>query len=63
MRKIIAGGDRHQNMGAMKMKHLKKEVQIMWTELENTYNLELITKLENQLKEKKSLLLDNFEQN
>jgi len=39
-------------MGQKKFLRLKKEVQEMWAQLEHSYNIELINKLEDELKDK-----------
>ena len=38
--------------GQKKFLRLKQEVQEMWAQLEHSYNIELITKLEDELKDK-----------
>lgn len=39
-------------MGQKKFLRIKQEVQEMWNQLEHSYNIELINKLEDDLKDK-----------
>lgn len=43
-------------MGQKKFLRIKQEVQEMWAQLEHSYNIELITKLEDELKDKANRL-------
>jgi len=42
--------------GQNKFQHLKKEIADMWNQLEHSYNIEMITNMENDLKDKSNLL-------
>ena len=54
---------RNQNIAASKkVSTLKKQVEGMWNELENTYNLQGVTELENDIKAKKKSLLTLYEE-
>ena len=48
--------DHQLKVGQKKFSHLKKEVEDLWAQLENSYNVEHITKLENEHKDKTQVL-------
>lgn len=48
--------DQKIRVGQKKFKQLKTEVQAMWQQLEHSYNIELINKLEDNLKDKNNRL-------
>lgn len=48
--------DQKIRVGQKKFKQLKTEVQTMWQQLEHSYNIELINKLEDDLKDKTNKL-------
>ena len=43
-----------------KIQKLTAEVQRLWSELENSYSLSLVTQLENELQDKKEVLLNHY---
>jgi len=45
--KVVGARLKHIKVGAKKMNILKREVEMMWSDLENTYNLTKVTALEN----------------
>ena len=47
---------------AKKVQNLKRQIESMWNELENTYNLQGVTELENEIKAKKKELLSVHEE-
>ena len=47
---------------AKKVQNLKRQIEGMWNELENTYNLQGVTELENEIKAKKKELLSVHEE-
>ena len=49
---------RHRNrLGQKKVQAMKKDIEEMWNQLENSYNIEGITQMENEIKDHKQTLL------
>ena len=51
--------DRKIKVGQNKFIRIKQEVQEMWGQLEHSYNIELINKLEDELKDKTHKMLES----
>ena len=51
---------KQSNVGTKKTAFIKREVEQMWTELEEVYHNTKVTELENDLKSKKQVLYNLF---
>ncbi len=58
--RLYGGKAREIRQGERKKDQLKREIEEMWSELENTYSNNAVTKLENDLKAEKGNLLELY---